>query len=82
MIILWILIGALCGWIVALLTRTKASYDVSFYVTIGIIGSLMGGLIAQAYRGDSLFYSANSLFIALLVSTALLGLARLLLRRA
>lgn len=82
MLILWIFAGALCGWIVALLSRTNTTYDASFYLTIGIIGALMGGLVAHAYNADAIFFNANSLLTAILTAGVFLLLARLLLRRA
>ena len=82
MLILWILIGALCGWIAALLSRTGPTANISFYLTVGIIGSLIGGLVAQAYGSESIFFNPLSLLLALVASGAMLVIARLFLRRA
>lgn len=81
MLILWILVGALCGWIAALLSRTNRTFNVSFHLTAGIIGALAGGLIAQLFAGDSVFFNPNSLFIALLASSFTIIIARFVLQK-
>lgn len=81
MLILWIFIGALCGWIAALLARTNKSFNVSFYLVTGIVGALLGGILAQIYLSESVDFNPNSLFIALLVSGCMLVFAKILMRR-
>lgn len=82
MLILWILMGTLCGWIAALLSRTSTSINLGFYMTIGIIGLLIGGLITQIFSSNSIFFNPISLFTAILASGVLLTITRLFLRNA
>jgi len=42
-IILWIIFGALVGWIASLIMKTDAEQGALLNIVVGIIGSVMGG---------------------------------------
>jgi uncharacterized membrane protein YeaQ/YmgE (transglycosylase-associated protein family) len=70
-IIVWILFGALAGWIASLLTQNEAG--VSGDILTGILGALVGGLLVNAFGGMGVtVFSLSSLFVALTVAVALL----------
>lgn len=68
-IILWIVIGALAGWIGSKLMGTDAKQGGLANIVIGIVGAIIGGFISRAIFGDS--HSNNGFFASFLV--ALLG---------
>ena len=47
-IILWILFGALVGWIASIIMGTDASQGAIANIVVGIVGALLGGFIARA----------------------------------
>jgi uncharacterized membrane protein YeaQ/YmgE (transglycosylase-associated protein family) len=69
-IFFWIFIGALCGWIGYLATRTEQPGPVKAYLLIGTIGGLLGGLMARllGFAGESGLVDSNSVFNAFITS--------------
>jgi len=51
-IILWIIIGALAGWIGSKIMGTDAKQGGLANIIIGVIGALVGGFITRALMGD------------------------------
>lgn len=74
-IILWIIFGALVGWIATLIASQDERYGGFANVLIGIGGALLGGLIARMLGiGEITGFNLYSLFIAVLGSVLLLGI--------
>ncbi len=66
-IIMWIIVGALAGWIGSKVMGTDARQGGLANVIVGVIGAVIGGFVTRAFFGDS---SGNNGFLAsLLVST-------------
>jgi uncharacterized membrane protein YeaQ/YmgE (transglycosylase-associated protein family) len=68
-IIMWIIIGALAGWIGSKVMGTDGRQSGLANVVVGVIGAVVGGFVSSAFLGDS--HSNNGLFASFLV--ALLG---------
>ena len=68
-IIMWVIIGALAGWLGSKIMGTDARQGSLANIIIGIIGAVVGGFVARAVFGDS---ASNNGFIASTV-VALLG---------
>jgi uncharacterized membrane protein YeaQ/YmgE (transglycosylase-associated protein family) len=68
-IILWIIIGALAGWIGSKIMGTDARQGGLANIIIGVIGAVVGGFIARALVDDD---SGNNGLIASFV-VALVG---------
>jgi uncharacterized membrane protein YeaQ/YmgE (transglycosylase-associated protein family) len=68
-IIMWIVIGALAGWLGSKIMGTDARQGGLANIIVGVIGAIVGGFVARAAFGDS--SSNNGFFASLLV--ALLG---------
>jgi uncharacterized membrane protein YeaQ/YmgE (transglycosylase-associated protein family) len=82
-IILWVVIGALAGWIGSKIMRTDAQQGGLANVIIGVIGAVVGGFIARAIFGDN---SADngliaSFFIALAGACLVIGLRKMIVGR-
>lgn len=70
-IIVWILFGALAGWIASLLTQT--SNTLTGDVAIGVLGALLGGLIVRAIGGAGMAgFNFASFFVAVMGSVVLI----------
>jgi uncharacterized membrane protein YeaQ/YmgE (transglycosylase-associated protein family) len=52
-IIMWIVIGALAGWIGSKLMGTDARQGGLANIVIGIIGAVVGGFLSQRLFGDA-----------------------------
>lgn len=50
-ILLWIVFGALAGWIASILTGRNHSMGLLSNIVVGIIGSALGGWLASAVFG-------------------------------
>jgi len=74
-ILMWIVIGALAGWIGSKIMGTDSQQGGFANIAIGVVGALIGGFLARVLFGDS---SANngfiaSFFVALLGSVLLIA---------
>jgi uncharacterized membrane protein YeaQ/YmgE (transglycosylase-associated protein family) len=68
-IIMWIIIGALAGWIGSKIMGTDARQGGLANIVIGVVGAVIGGFVARNVFGDN--SSNNGMFASFLV--ALLG---------
>lgn len=68
-IVLWIVIGALAGWIASKIMGSDGRQGAVANIVIGIIGAVVGGFIARAFFGNDA--STNTLIGSFLV--ALMG---------
>lgn len=77
-IILWIVIGALAGWVGSMIMGTNNRQGSVMNVIVGIIGAVLGGFLTRTLFGD---YSGNnglfaSFGVALLGACVLLGIIK------
>jgi uncharacterized membrane protein YeaQ/YmgE (transglycosylase-associated protein family) len=77
-IIMWIVIGALAGWIGSKVMGTDAKQGGMANIIIGIVGAVIGGFLARAFFGDSASNNGfiASFFVALLGSILLIGVLK------
>jgi uncharacterized membrane protein YeaQ/YmgE (transglycosylase-associated protein family) len=79
-IVMWVIIGALAGWIGSRIMGTDAQQGGLANVIIGVIGAVIGGFVTRAVFGDhpgnNGFFA--SLLVAVLGAVILLGLYRVL----
>lgn len=68
-IVMWIIIGALAGWIGSKIMGTDARQGGLANIVVGVIGAVVGGFLSSALFGDS---HGNNGFIASFL-VALLG---------
>ena len=76
-IILWIIFGALAGWIASIIMGTNAEQGAMANILVGIVGSLIGGLIANLLGfGSYSGFNLGSIFLAVLGSVILLAILK------
>jgi uncharacterized membrane protein YeaQ/YmgE (transglycosylase-associated protein family) len=68
-ILMWIVIGALAGWIGSMVMGTNARQGGVMNVVVGVIGAVLGGFLARTVFGDA---AGNNGFFASF-GVALLG---------
>jgi len=81
-IILWLLFGALVGWIAGMIMKSKNS--LLWNIILGIIGSLVGGFIASLVGlgslGGTFSFSIGNIIIAVVGACIVIFIGRLLKR--
>ncbi len=77
-IILWIVIGALAGWVGSMIMGTNGRQGGLMNIIVGVIGAVLGGFLTRTFFGD---YSGNnglfaSFGVALIGSCVLLAIVK------
>jgi uncharacterized membrane protein YeaQ/YmgE (transglycosylase-associated protein family) len=75
-IILWIVIGALAGWVGSKIMGTDARQGGVANVIIGMIGAVVGGFLTRAFFADNPGNNGliMSFFVALLGAVIVIGI--------
>lgn len=77
-ILLWIILGALAGWIASLIMGTDAQQGAFMNIVVGIIGAVIGGYVFQAFGQSGVTgFNIYSILVAIVGAVVLLGLVRL-----
>jgi uncharacterized membrane protein YeaQ/YmgE (transglycosylase-associated protein family) len=77
-IIMWIIVGALAGWIGSKIMGTDARQGGLANIIVGVIGAVVGGFVTSAMLGDRPGNNGfiASFFVALLGAVIVIGLWR------
>ena len=82
-IIIMLLFGALVGWLASMIMNTDAQMGAVSNIVVGIVGSLLGGLIYTFLtKGDAdltdrfMSFDIKSLIISLVGALALIGMLK------
>jgi uncharacterized membrane protein YeaQ/YmgE (transglycosylase-associated protein family) len=77
-IILWILFGALAGWIASMITRTNEQQGALGNIITGIVGAFIGGFIVRALTGNDVQgFNLGSLIVAILGAVVLISVVKM-----
>ncbi|HTE22854.1 MAG TPA: GlsB/YeaQ/YmgE family stress response membrane protein [Candidatus Limnocylindria bacterium] len=78
-ILMWILFGALVGWIASLIMSTDEEQGALANIAVGIIGAFLGGVLARVFGGSGVTgFNLGSLLVAILGSVILLFFLRMI----
>ena len=82
-IIVWVIVGAIAGWLASMVMKTNAQQGFLQDVIVGIIGAFIGGFVLNALGVGGAVTGLNlaSILTAFIGAVILLGLLRLI-RRA
>jgi uncharacterized membrane protein YeaQ/YmgE (transglycosylase-associated protein family) len=50
-IIVWLIVGGVCGWLASIIMRTDAQQGLVLNVVVGIVGALLAGFIISPMLG-------------------------------
>lgn len=82
-IVLYVLFGALAGWIASLITGDDARMGALGNIVVGIIGALLGSWIVQLFGFSGVTgFNVTSLIVAVLGAVVALAIARMVTGRA
>ncbi|MEX2541269.1 MAG: GlsB/YeaQ/YmgE family stress response membrane protein [Trueperaceae bacterium] len=72
-IILWIVFGALAGWIASLIMGTNRQQGCLMDIVVGVVGAFLGGLVFSLFGGQGVTgFNIYSLLVAVLGAVVLL----------
>jgi len=81
-IILWILFGAVAGWIASIIMKTDGSQNTMMDIVMGIVGAVVGGFIMNLF-GQSGVTGLNlySLVVAVVGASVVIYVGRMVRNR-
>jgi uncharacterized membrane protein YeaQ/YmgE (transglycosylase-associated protein family) len=76
-IILWIIFGALVGWIASMIMKTDAQQGPLLNIIVGIIGAVLGGWIMNFFgQSGTTGFNIYSFIVALIGACVLIAIVR------
>ena len=79
-LILWLLFGALVGWLASIVMRTDAQQGTLLNIVVGIIGAMIGGFLLGGPTINSNTFSLTALLVSFLGAVVLLAIVNLVRR--
>lgn len=77
-IILWIIFGALAGWIASLIMKTDSQQGPVLNIIVGVIGALVGGFIMNNIGESGVTgFNLYSFLVAIFGAVVLLAIVRM-----
>jgi uncharacterized membrane protein YeaQ/YmgE (transglycosylase-associated protein family) len=80
-IVLWIIFGAIAGWIASIIMGRNAQMGALANIVVGIVGAIIGGWLMSFFGVQTAAFSLPGLIVAILGAVVLLFLVGLV-RRA
>jgi uncharacterized membrane protein YeaQ/YmgE (transglycosylase-associated protein family) len=78
-IILWIIFGALVGWIASIIMKTDAQQGAMLNIVVGIVGAVLGGYIMNFFgQTGTTGFNLYSFLVALIGAVVLIGIVQAL----
>lgn len=79
-LLIWIILGAIVGWVSGLLTGRADKVGCLSSVLLGVVGTVIGGFIGALFSGGGVLeFAMTPLTIGLIVAILLLGAGNALL---
>lgn len=80
-IILWIIFGALVGWIASLIMKTDAQQGAMLNIVVGIVGAVVGGWLMSIFGESGVSgFNLYSFVVAVLGAVVLIAVVKMLRR--
>ncbi len=78
-IVIWLIIGLVAGWLASMVMHSQ--HGILLDLVLGLVGSLVGGFLANAIFHWNANSITGSLVVAFLGAIILIGLSRLVMGR-
>ncbi len=76
-ILLWIIFGALVGWVASLIMKTDGQQGAMLNIIVGIIGAVLGGWVMSLIgEGGTTGFNLYSFLVALVGACLLIGIVK------
>jgi uncharacterized membrane protein YeaQ/YmgE (transglycosylase-associated protein family) len=79
-LIVWLLIGALIGWLASMVMRTDAQQGSLLNIVVGIVGAMIGGFLLGGPTINSNALNMTALLVSFVGAIVLLGIVNLMTR--
>jgi uncharacterized membrane protein YeaQ/YmgE (transglycosylase-associated protein family) len=79
-ILVWLIVGGVCGWLASIIMRTNAQQGIVLNVVVGIVGALLAGFLISPLLGVGTInqgLSAATFLVSLLGAVILLAIVNL-----
>lgn len=81
--IVWIIFGALAGWIASMIAKTNDEQGALGNIIVGLLGAVVGGYVMRALGGSGVTgFNFTSLLVAVAGAVVLLFLYNVIRRKA
>ena len=83
-ILVWIVFGAIVGWLASLIMKTDAQQGALLNIVVGIVGAIIGGFVMNFFGGNGNVeagFDLYSFLVSLLGAVILLAIVKMV-RRA
>ena len=78
-IIVWIILGAIAGWIASIIMKANSSQGTVADIILGIVGAIVGGWVMSLFgQAGVTGFNLYSIMVAILGAVVVIGLGRLL----
>jgi len=78
-IILWIIFGAIAGWVASVIMKTNSNQGTVTDIVLGIVGAVVGGFLMGSLGQSGITgFNLNSLIVAVIGSAIVIYLGRAL----
>jgi len=77
-IIIWLIVGGICGWLASMIMRTDAQQGIILNIVVGIVGAVIAGLLFGVNMNAGV--TIESFLYALLGAVILLAIVNLIRR--
>ena len=77
-IIVWLIVGGVCGWLASLIMRTDAQQGIILNIVVGIVGAVIAGLLFHVNMKNGI--TVESFLYALVGAVVLLAIVNLIRR--
>jgi len=79
--IIWIIFGALVGWIASIIMKTDPEQGAILNIIVGVVGAVVGGWLMSALGGSGITgFNFYSFLVALLGAVVLIAVVKMLRR--
>jgi uncharacterized membrane protein YeaQ/YmgE (transglycosylase-associated protein family) len=76
-LLLWIIFGALVGWIASKIMHTDEEQGALLNIVVGIIGAILGGYLFRLLGGEGVTgFNIGSFIVALIGAVILIGIVK------
>lgn len=77
-IVLWIVLGALAGWIASIIMRTDAQQGLGMDIIMGMIGAVVGGFLMGLFGQQGVTgFNLYSILVAVLGAIVVIYIGRM-----
>jgi len=79
-LVIWLLVGALVGWLASMVMRTDAQQGAVLNIVVGIVGAMIAGFLIGGPTINTNALNVTAIIVSLVGAVVLLGIVNLVTR--